>query len=304
MDPDKVSVSALISAFARAYHATHDDPKIFDDYLAIQLFTDEEQAMFSNNLARSLQFFDPERAAATPEQAAALAAAMRIQLAPITLSRARYAEDRLELAVQNGVRQYVILGAGFDTFAFRRPDLLRELHVFELDHPATQAYKSRRLAELGWQNPASLHYIPTDFTQESLSNALAHSDYAPQALSFFSWLGVTYYLDRDIIFATLRAIGGVAPAGSAVVFDYPDTDAFVPDKAAVRMQRMQAASRQSGEPMKGGLDPATLAADLAALGLHLRENLSPSDIELRYFQGRADGYHAFEQVHFAEAVVA
>src|SRR5438552_1080966 len=108
MEPEQVSVSARIAAFVRAYHATHDDPKIFDDNLAIQLFTPEDLAMFSTNLARALQFFDPERAAQCPDQPSALAAFIRAQSGPITLSRARYAEDALEAAIAQGARQYVI----------------------------------------------------------------------------------------------------------------------------------------------------------------------------------------------------
>jgi O-methyltransferase involved in polyketide biosynthesis len=95
-------------------------------------------------------------------------------------------------------------------------------------------------------------------------------------MSFFSWLGVTYYLDRDVVFATLRAIGAVAPAGSPVICDCPANDALVPDKSTRRMQLMPAATQQAREPMKGGLDPATLAADLAGLGLRLRESVSRS----------------------------
>jgi O-methyltransferase involved in polyketide biosynthesis len=101
----------------------------------------------------------------------------------------------------------------------------------------------------------------------------------------------------------LRSIAGIAPAGSAIVFDYLDTDAFVPERAAVRVKRMQEAVRRSGEPMQTGFDPSTLAADLARIGLRLQENLSPAEIQDRYFQGRTDGYRAFEHVHFAWAVV-
>ncbi|MHB1043431.1 MAG: class I SAM-dependent methyltransferase [Eubacteriales bacterium] len=83
----------------------------------------------------------------------------------------------------------MILGAGMDTFAFRRPELVKQLQVFEVDHPATQVFKRRRLTELGWEHPAQLHFIPVDFTQESLAPALTRSSYDPQAPSFFSWLG-------------------------------------------------------------------------------------------------------------------
>ncbi len=303
MEQNQVSVTARISAFGRGYHATHDDPKIFDDFLAAQLFTEEERTLFASNLAESLKFFDPERAAASPDQATALFWWMRTQSAPITLSRARYVEDSLELAAKQGVQQYVILGAGLDTFAFRRPKLLKQLQVFELDHPATQAFKRERLAELGWDLPAQLHLLPVDFAHEDLATALAHSSYDPQVLSFFNWLGVTYYLSRDVLFTTLRAIAKLAPAGSSVIFDYLDQDAFIPERTAKRVRLMQEAARMGGEPMKTGLEPSTLAAELTDLGLCLHEDLGPADIEERFFRGRTDGYHAFEHIHFAWAMV-
>jgi methyltransferase (TIGR00027 family) len=304
MEESQVSFTALLTAYARAYHATHDDPKIFDDFLAHHLFTEEERTYFGKGLAESLKFLDPERAAACPDQATALAWYMRLQGGPVTLSRSRYTEDSLETAVRQGVRQYVILGAGLDTFAFRRPEMLKQLQVFEIDHPAMQAFKRQRLSKLGWEIPAQLHWVPVDFAKENLATALDRSAYDPQASSFFSWLGVTYYLTRDVVFATLQAIADSTPAGSTVMFDYFDTDAFVPEKAATRMQRMQAIVRGVGEPIQTGFDPSTLAADLASLGLRLHENLSPSDIEGRYFQGRMDGYHAFQHAHFARAGVA
>jgi methyltransferase (TIGR00027 family) len=303
VEASKVSATALITAYARAYHATHDTPKIFDDCLAAQILTEEERAFFGQNLAQALGFFDPELAASCPDQATALDRVMKLQSAPITISRARYTEDCLELAVNQGVEQYVILGAGMETFAFRQPEMMKRLHVFEVDHPATQAFKQSRLAELGWKIPARLNFVPVDFSKESLAEALRRSSYNPQKVAFFSWLGVTYYLAKHVVLDTLRTITDIAPVGSMVVFDYVDSEAFVPEKAAKRMQLMQAMVQRVGEPMKASFDPSTLGNDLENIGLRLKENLSPSAIEARYFQNRTDGYHAFEHVHFAWAIV-
>jgi methyltransferase (TIGR00027 family) len=132
--------------------------------------------------------------------------------------------------------QHVVLGAGMDTFAFRRPRMLDWLPVFEVDHPATQALKRRRIAELGWEVPARLHFVPVDLVQESLATALARAPFDAQAHSFFSWMGVTYYLSRDAVFATLRAIAETAPSGSIVTFDYLDNDRFDPEKRSPRVQ--------------------------------------------------------------------
>lgn len=304
MDVNRASITALITAYCRAYHATHDSPKIFDDFLADQMFTAEEHIAFDQNLAGLLKVINPERAAAQPDQATALACTMQTHNGPITLSRSQYTEDSLAEQIDRGVRQYVILGAGLDTFAFRRTDLLERLHIFEVDHPATQALKHQRLAMLGQPYPPQLHFVPVDFLTERLADVLRASAYDSQVLSFFSWLGVTYYLTREAIFDTLRDVAASAPAGSSIVFDYMAADAFLPGRAAPRIQLMQAIAAQVGEPMQAGFDPLTLAADLGQVGLRLEEDLGPAEIEARYFQQRTDEYHAFEQVHFARVSVA
>lgn len=304
MDHSRASFTALSSAFARAYHATHDSPRIFDDPLAEQLIAPEELQVFERNLAEALGFFDPEAAAARPDPQTALARVMQTMVGPITLSRARYAEDLLEAAIQQGVQQYVILGAGLDTFAFRRLDLLDRLNVLEVDHPATQADKQRRIARAGWSTPERLHFVPIDFARGDLPSALWHSSLDPGAPIFFSWLGVTYYLPREVLFNTLRSLASLAPRGSLIVFDYLDGEAFVPGKASRRVQLMQIAAERGGEPMQTGIDPSSLPLALAGVGLTLREHLGPEQIQARYFAHRHDGYRAFEHVHFAAAAVA
>lgn len=303
MASSQPSATALISAYGRAYHATHAQEKIFDDYLADKLFTDEQRAFFADNLARAFAFFDPEGAAdvTTPEEA--LARFMQNSSLPITLSRARYVEEILTREIEKGVTQYVILGAGLDTFAFRRSDLMPRLKLFEVDHPATQNYKRARIQELGWQAPPQLHWVALDFAQGNLMAALESIGYDSRARTLFSWLGVTYYLPRAVIDATLREIAARACADSILIFDYFDADAFIPERTAPRVAKMQAATRQSGEPMQTGFDPATLGAELDALGFALQENSSPADIQASYFRGRADGYSACEHLYFARARV-
>ena len=113
-----------------------------------------------------------------------------------------------------GTEQYVILGAGLDTFAFRHREMLPKLQVFEIDHPSTQADKRRRIAAAGWQEPAGLHWVPLDFRTQDLVAALTNSPYDLHKQTFFSWLGVTYYLEHTQVLATLQAMAGLAPAGS------------------------------------------------------------------------------------------
>ena len=142
-----------------------------------------------------------------------------------------------------------------------------------------------------------------DFSRENLAEELGLSAYDSQASSFFSWMGVIYYLTREAAFATLRAIAEVAPPGSTVIFDYLDSEAFVPERVARRVQIMMKLVERVGEPMLTGFDPASLAVDLASLGLGLQEDLSPADIQGRFFEGRTDGYHACEHAHLARATV-
>jgi methyltransferase (TIGR00027 family) len=301
----QAGVTALVTAYARARHATQDEsPKIFDDFLADQYYTAEEHIAFDHNLAAMLPAIDPELAATNPDEATALSAVMQTMHEPVTLSRSRYGEDSLDEALKQGIGQYVILGAGFDTFAFRRTDLADRLQVFEVDHPVTQGMKQQRITMAGWATPANFHFVPIDFTQESLADALGLSSYDSQKLTFFSWQGVTYYLPRESIFATLRAIASLAPKGSQIIFDYMDEDAFNPERAAKRTQLMHATARRVGEPMKTGFNPLTLADELQQVGFRLVENLAPVEIQPRYFSGRTDRLRAFEHVHFAKAVVA
>ena len=331
MKKNKTSYSASIITYCRAYHAAHDDPKIFDDFLAGHFLTEEQRTNFDGMIYKSnkalcyigsqkvvpsiIKFFLPRRVKRTFEAIApkdlklissptsAVDWYMHAHGAPaLAVSRARYTEDSLVEAVGKGVKQYVILGAGLDTFAFRCPELMEKLRVFEVDHPATQAFKRQRLTELGWEIPEQLYFVPVDFTRQRLDESIKNSSYDPKALGFFNWLGVTYYLPCETVLDTLLTVAGIAPKGSTIIFDYLDTDVFDPAKVAPRGQWFLW-SHKAGEKMKSGFDPSTLSHDLSALGLRLKENLSPSDIEALYFRGHPGNYHAQEHVHFACAVV-
>jgi methyltransferase (TIGR00027 family) len=304
MPAEGYSKTAMGTAFMRAYYAAHARAPIFNDFLAHNLITEEEGLAAEERHLKAFQKFYPDQAALYPDWDRALAHWMKNAAAPaIVLARARYAEDILEQGVRQGVRQYVILGAGMDTFAWRRPDLLEHIQVLEIDHPATQAHKRQRFREVGLQPPAHLHFLPLDFNKDNLEATLRGSAYDPEVLTVFSWLGVTYYLPRNVVLAAWRSISEVAPAGSAVIFDYLDTDAFVPARVSRRVQIMQEIVARIGEPMITGFDPTTLAADLANQGLRLQENLSPADIQARFFEGLSDGYQASEHAYFAWAVV-
>lgn len=303
MENSKASMTAIVSAFGRAYHSLYEAPKIFDDDLARQLIKDEEFEGISKHMAEGITFFNPNGAHLYPDQDSALRWVVQNQLAPTPLARARYAEDMLRNAVRLGVKQYVILGAGLDTFTFRRPDLLDEITVFEIDHPATQALKMERIGEAGWEQHPSVKYVPVDFSRDDFKKTLLDAGFKPDELSFFSWLGVTYYLTREEICNVFKAIADITPRGSSLVFDYADADIFETEKTTGRVQAMVGMAKMAGEPMKTGYEYRELESDLENAGLLIYEHLSPTDIEERYFKGRADDYHAFENIHYALAVV-
>ena len=304
MKENQASLTAISVAYMRAYHARHAADKIFDDFLAYDIIPEDKLEQIEQHLTS----WDKQLNGYTDTESLfdqKITSEFIIQGISSVVSRARYTEDTLEKAVGQGVKQYVILGAGMDTFAFRRPDLIDQLEVFEVDHPATQEFKLRRLAELGWEHPANLHFVSVDFTKEDLSTALTRSSaFDSKIKSFFSWFGVTPYLTQEEVFTTLRSVANVAPGGSAIVFDYTDTDAFVPEKLSQQMQDSLEFLEKIGEPIKtGGFIPSRLAEDLASLGFRLKENLSPADIEDCYLKGYKYKYHAFDYVYFACAVV-
>lgn len=303
MKDNQVSLTALITAYVRAYHSIYDEPKIFDDFLAKDMLTKEELENIGDNLAKAIHFFDPEGARLYTDKKSALARVMRIQSAPITLSRSKYTEDVLKRIIDNGISQYIILGAGLDTFAFRNPEIMKQLKVFELDHTATQSEKCERINELGWKYPENLHLIPIDFSKENISTVLKKTEYNHKELSLFSWLGVTYYLTPEVVFETLKEIANITPSGSMIIFDYLDEDAFDSQKASKQVQLMQQAVKMTGEPLKAGFNPSNLASKLEDIGLKLHLNLSPSDIEDLYFQDKTDDYHSFPHLNIACIVV-
>ena len=300
MKKNQPSLTSMFTAYMRAYHSMHSTNKIFDDFLAYSLIPDEKRVFIEQHYAQDSQLNKSDGDESGSD--------LTNILPPLTttnfvICRARYTEDALEKAVNQGIKQYVILGAGLDTFAFRRLDLMEKIDVFEVDHPATQGFKLNRIAELGWKHPAKLHFVPVDFTKESLENVLSRSSsYDPAAKTFFSWLGVTRYLTRDEVFATFRSITKISPSGSTIIFNYTDLDAFNPEKFP-QMQRSHEFFSKIGEPVKTGFDPSTLAEDLSCLGLRLEENLNHYDIERLYFQGNTVECSISKHGHIACAIV-
>ena len=214
-----------------------------------------------------------EDAAANPDRRG-----MRLFIA----ARTRFAEDAAATAVAAGARQLVVLGAGLDTFAYRHPHQAAGLRVFEVDHPATQAWKRERLAQAGIEPPASLTYSPVDFEREALGEGLRAAGFDPGRSSVFLWLGVVPYLTAEAAMATLGYIAALA-GGAVVVFDYADpAELLSPDQKAARTHRAARVAAW-GEPWLSYFTAEALAGDLRALGFTSIEDLDPARISARYF---------------------
>jgi len=298
MDAAKASRTALVAAFFRAHHHKHDHPKIFDDPFAELLLPDVE-SIGDGLLARAARD-TPEILSSSPDRQGALSRLLRHLAAPASvLARARYAEDRLLEAIHRGVAQYVLVGAGFETFAVRRPDLKDQLHVFEIDHPATQLLKQQALSRAGIALPSNLHFIAADLESVTVADALRESPFNPDVPTVFSWQGVVMYLTLSAVRETLRSIRSVSAPRSLLLLSYLDGDAFRVEKAPARIRQMLEAARALGEPGVTGFDLPGLQAELAAARFDLIENVDFEEQERRYFSGRADGYHATKHVNFA-----
>jgi methyltransferase (TIGR00027 family) len=203
--------------------------------------------------------------------------------------RSRLAEDTLAEAMARGVAQYVLLGAGLDTFAYRTEAKYPGLTVFEVDHPATQAWKRERLSEARIDVTANVVYAPVDFETETLVDGLMRASFNFSQPAVFAWLGVTPYLLPDTVIATLRAIAQRMQKGSEIVFDFaqPPTNLDGDQRASFTAMADRVAAL--GEPFRSFFEPELLARELTAVGFSSVEDFDSESLNARYFANRADG---------------
>jgi methyltransferase (TIGR00027 family) len=194
------------------------------------------------------------------------------------------------------------LGAGLDTFAYRNSYPECVLHVFEVDHPATQIWKRARLEEVGITLPGDLTFAPVDFEKQTLEEGLRDAGYDPGKCTFFSWLGVTEYLTTDVVMATLRFIAS-APVGSGVVFDYMISPSLLTPAQRSRFDALARRVASAGEPWQTFFDPGLLTIDLRAMGFRYVEDKGPDEINATYFQNRKDGLRVGSLSHVMNAQV-
>jgi methyltransferase (TIGR00027 family) len=263
METGRASKTALRVAIRRAAHQLMEQPRILDDPIAVPLLgpgfaRDMERA--SHKVARDFRAF--------------------------MAARSRYTEDRLAEAVSRGVTQYVILGAGLDTFAYRNP--FPSLRVFEVDFPATQAWKREMLAEAAITSPENLTFVPLDFEHKALAEGLAEAGFDAGRPAYFGWLGVVPYLTLDAFRATLSAIAQL-PAGTAVSFDYAIAPETLSPRGRMAFDALARRVASAGEPFQLFFTPQTLEAELRRAGFHRIEQLDSDHLNELYFKDRADG---------------
>jgi methyltransferase (TIGR00027 family) len=266
MQEGKFSKTARRVAIRRAAHQLLDHPKVLDDPLALRIIGSEAAEELRTN----------------PREDHAFSRAFRAFMAV----RSRYAEDELAGAVAHGVRQYVVLGAGLDTLAYRNPH--SGLRVFEVDHPATQVWKREQLEAADIAVPASLTFVPIDFERQTLADGLGQAGFDAKAAAFFSWLGVTPYLTREACMTTLSFIAKM-PAGSGVVFDFAVDPALLNAGQRQALDALSERVARYGEPFQLFFDPAKLQDELKSLGFHRTEFLQGKELNARYFKDREDG---------------
>ena len=268
-DPDatrlrqgKPSATAQGAAEGRAAHQLLDRPLVFEDPLALRILGRDGEANLRAELANHQ----------TP-----LMRALRGQF----VGRGRYAEDALAAAVGRGTRQYVVLGAGLDTYACRHAD--GAVRVFEVDHPATQAWKRDRLTEIGLDIPASLAFAPIDFETEGLREALSRAGFDHSARTFIACLGVSYYLQNEQFYETLRWAASLA-RDSKFVFDFMPPPSRQSAQMRAVVEQVAAQVTAQGEPLRSYFEPAELAGRMLALGFREAEAVTAAQVNAQYFE--------------------
>lgn len=263
MNEGRPSRTAQRVAVRRAAHQLLDRPLVLEDPYALKII-------------------GPDAEAATQAKAhGQVSGSFRAFMAV----RSRYAEDELASAVARGVRQYVVLGAGLDTFAWRNP--FDGVRVFEVDFPATQHWKRQRLANVGMPDPSCLTFAPVDFESQTLSDGLNKAGFRADQPAFFSWLGVTMYLTREAFESTAGFIGS-RPSGGGVTFDYAVERSELGFFQQLALDHLASKVAALGEPFQLFFSPPELAETLRRLGFNDLEDLGADELNARYLRGRPD----------------
>ena len=291
------SMTAKLCSFVRAHHSIYERNKIFDDYLAFDLMGSNEYVNI-RNLIESGKCGMCENCSSTCPYHDKISQTVHL-LAPIPLSREAFTLDIFNAFIQKNTRcQYVICGAGMDSFLFRNDN--PNITIFEVDHPDTQKYKQHRIAELGWIIQKNISFVPVEFSRDDMATKLLEAGYDPNLPTFFTILGVTYYLSLKSFENTIERIDSVSASGSTIVLDYPENtpfDASTPE----RVRRLAQMTERLGERMTQGFSLEEMHDVFERHHCKIIKHLSPQAIQNKYFKDRQDGLTAYENIHFISA---
>jgi methyltransferase (TIGR00027 family) len=284
----------------RAVHSRFDPAPLFNDTWGDRLVPESAQAALRKH---AIDRMGGAMAAGPDTGVKALDLGLRSNAAYAdVILRSRYTEDALKLAVARGITQYVIIGAGFDSFICRRPAWAEGVTVIEVDHPPTQRLKRARLEACGVALPSSVEFVEADLSMEALGIALARSSFQADRLTFFSWLGVTMYLTREANLISLQSIATCAPAGSELVFTYVDEAIFCPDHPVDEsFRRLESTVSAAGEAFLSGFDPRTINDLLLEARLSLIEDLDGNQAVARYDPKGQNAFRTAAAAHIVHA---
>ncbi|OGO18620.1 MAG: hypothetical protein A2Z15_02260 [Chloroflexi bacterium RBG_16_50_11] len=279
MEAGKPSKTAVFAAMTRAAHLFLDgEPKILRDDFALKFCGMKDELALKSALNA---FYRDMGQKSSPVAANNFSQSYRA----FAVVRHRYTEDELTKALERGVSQYVILGAGLDSFAYRRRDLENKLRVFEVDHPAMQQWKKTRLKELNISPPRNLTFVPVDFEKQKMTDELCAYGYRKDVSAFFSMLGVAPYLTEEAVFQTLREVASMAPE-SEIIFEYVLLDSLLNDED----RKVVAGGKERGreELWLSQFAPILLMQQLKKIGFTEARDFGPEEASKLYFTGRTD----------------
>lgn len=273
-------MTALVSAFARAYHFQNSPVAIFQDPVAEQLLSQAEFAAIAENMAGGIGFFNPDF---TGDRERGLLWIVNNVLGPLPLGRSAFTEQALERAVSAGAEQYLILGAGFDSFSYRQPYWAEHLEIFEVDLQLQLAEKQARLRQAALKIPSNVSYVGADFREKNWADALqADRHFTANKISFCSLLGVTWYLEPEEFAGILRCLAALLPQGSSLVFDYPNEHAQG-ETAGDSAQKQELLVESAGVKKLPAYSYRELESLLSDYGFLIYEHLGPEEMERQYF---------------------
>ena len=275
-DTNRASKTAELVAATRAVHKRYDDPVLLDDPFAVHLCGPFWRTVTNVPILKWLMVDIVLRRVAP--------------IAPLIIIRAAYGERQVAAAVERGVSQYVIIGAGYDSFAMRQKNLMQSLAVYEIDTPASQTEKRRRMQKAGIAEPGGVRYIAADLSQVTLEAALAGSDFDPGQAAFFSCFGVTYYLANDSINDILDLVAHKLAPGSAIAFDYLVERSAAAEHAKDLHDKLKRFVARRGEPWLSEMNPAQIEDELLEGGFASVHHILPDNVKDEVAGGQSSLY--------------